>query len=205
MVARAAAGDEAVMPQLSAMLDRHPVLWESVGDLAHRAEVALLQHLAGRDLFVHEATRRRLAALRSELAPQGPLEALLIGRLALAWADVSAAQVESFQLAAAAPRDGGLHRVMQARLDCANKRFLAATRTLALKRKLLAKTNGGGSAAQKEPAAPQAEAWAAWPEPGLLAPPRRQASRLEAVASERPSPRPYRRGCRRLPFEGMQR
>jgi hypothetical protein len=182
MVARAAAGDESVMPQLCTLLERHPIVWESVGDLANRAEVALLQYLAGRDLFVHEATRRKMAALRAELAPQGPLESLLGGRLVLAWADVSAAQFESFRLAASAPRDVGLHRVLQARLDGANKRFLAATRSLALIRKLLAQANGRGSAAPKEPAAPQEEAWAAVPEPGLLVPPQRQASRLEAVA-----------------------
>jgi hypothetical protein len=69
IVARAQAGDEGVMPQLCALLDRHPVLWESVGDLANRAEVALLQHLAGRDLFAHEATRRKLAALRAQFIP----------------------------------------------------------------------------------------------------------------------------------------
>ena len=68
MVARAAAGDESVMPQLCTLLERHPIVWESVGDLANRAEVALLQYLAGRDLFVHEATRRKMAALRAELA-----------------------------------------------------------------------------------------------------------------------------------------
>jgi hypothetical protein len=171
------------MPELCALLNRQPFLWEAVGDLANRAEVALLQHLAGKDLFVHEATRRKMAALRAELAPQGPLEALLVGRLVLAWADVSAAQLESFQLAAAAPRDVGLHRVLQARLDAANKRFLAARRTLALIRKLLAKTNGRGSAAQKEPAAPgDKEAWASFPDPAPLSLPRRRASRLETVA-----------------------
>jgi hypothetical protein len=100
LVARAETGDERVMVELCALLDRHPVLWESVGDLANRAEVALLQHLAGRDLFVHETTRRKLAALREEFAPAGPLEGLLVGRLVLAWGEVSAAQLESFQLAA---------------------------------------------------------------------------------------------------------
>jgi hypothetical protein len=183
LVARAQAGDEAVMPQLYALLDRRPDIWQAVGDLAHRAEVALLEYVAGRDLFVQEATRRKLSALREEFAPAGLLDSLLVGRLVLTWGDVSAAQLESFRLAAAAPRDSGLHRVMQARLDGANKRFLAATRTLALTRKLLAKTNARGPAAQKSPeASPAEEAWAVVPEPRLPAPPRGRASRLGAVA-----------------------
>jgi hypothetical protein len=182
MVARAATGDEAVMPQLYVLLDRHPVIWQAVGDLAHRAEVALLEYVAGRDLFTQEATRRKLAALRAEFAPAGPLEALLVGRLVVAWGDVSAAQLESFQLAAIAPRDVGLHRVMQARLDGANKRFLAAVRTLALTHKLLPPTAARSTAGQKsQGSSPAEEAWAPLPDPTPLAPPRRHASRLEAV------------------------
>ena len=80
-------------------------------------------------------------------------------------------QLESFQLAASAPRDVGLHRVVQAGLDGANKRFLAATRTLALIHKLLAQTNARDSAAQKEPAAPREEGW-----PDLSDPARPRAS-----------------------------
>jgi hypothetical protein len=183
IVGRAAAGDEAVMPQLYALLDRRPGIWQAVRDLAHRAEVALLQHLAGRDLFTQEATRRTLAALREEFAPVGPLEGLLVGRLVLAWGEVSAAQLESFQLAASAPRDVGLHRVVQARLEGANKRFLAAARTLALTRRLLAKTGARDAASKKtQESSPAEGTWAGTFDPVPPAPPRRRGPLLGAVA-----------------------
>ena len=138
LVSRALRGDREVLPALRDALDRHPALARQAGDLAARAEDAWLDLLAGQDLFTAEAVRRRLAALRAELAgpqPQ-PLERLVVDRIAacflqLQYADVTYAQARDPGASVAALRE--MHR----RQEGAERRYQAALRQLAVIRKLL--------------------------------------------------------------------
>jgi hypothetical protein len=138
LVSRAMRGDREVLPALRDALDRHPALARQAGDLAARAEDAWLDLLAGQDLFTAEAVRRRLAALRAELAgpqPQ-PLERLVVDRIAacflqLQYADVTYAQARDPGASVAALRE------MQRRQEGAERRYQAALRQLAVIRKLL--------------------------------------------------------------------
>ena len=183
VLARAEAGDDSALPALKALLDAHAQVWMAAGDLAGHAESALLQLVAGSNLFYRESLKRRLAEVRAALAPQSPLERLLAERLALAWAEAHAAQMEALSRAALAPGDIELTRALQLRLDGASKRFLAAVRTLALTRKLLGKATARGSVAQGTPEAPQAErTGTASPDAPVPARPRRRGQLLEAVA-----------------------
>ena len=138
LVSRAMRGDREVLPALRDALDRHPALARQAGDLAARAEDAWLDLLAGQDLFTAEAVRRRLAALRAELAgPQpSPLERLVVDRIAACFLQLQYADV-TYALA----RDPGASvaalREMQRRQEGAERRYQAALRQLAVIRKLL--------------------------------------------------------------------
>ena len=138
LVSRAMRGDREVLPALRDALDRYPALAKQAGDLAARAEDAWLGLLAGEDLFTAEAVRRRLAALRAELAgpqPQ-PLERLVVDRIAACFLQLQYADV-TYALA----RDPGASvaalREMQRRQEGAERRYQAALRQLAVIRKLL--------------------------------------------------------------------
>ena len=51
LLERARAGDDAVFPELRALLDEDPLLWREVGDMAHQAEQIWIELVAGPDLL----------------------------------------------------------------------------------------------------------------------------------------------------------
>src|SRR4051812_41671667 len=85
LLARAERGDQSVMDELRAFLDRNPEVWKQAGDLARHAEMVLLDLAAGKNLFLKEAIARKLDELKRELAPSSPLERLLAERVAISW------------------------------------------------------------------------------------------------------------------------
>jgi hypothetical protein len=105
------------------------------GNVAQRAESALIRRYAGENLAVREGLSRKLASLRSELAgpTPAPLERLLVERVAACWLhlydlEASYAGKDSMPLEVAA--------YYQRSIDRAHKRYLSAIKTLALVRKL---------------------------------------------------------------------
>jgi hypothetical protein len=82
---RAVAGDQAVLPELRAVLQQ-PEVVDILGNLAHRVEVALVDHVTGNDLAFREALTLKLAAMRAELADPdaSPLERQVVERVVLA-------------------------------------------------------------------------------------------------------------------------
>jgi hypothetical protein len=139
LVRRATAGDESSLPELRKLFDECPdsrFVNEVGGDMARTAEDSMIARAAGKNLVAREALRRKLAALRAELAgpTPTPIERLLAERAALCWL-----AVYEFEAAAAqqlGPIALALADYYQRRIDRAHKRYLTALRTLATVRKL---------------------------------------------------------------------
>jgi hypothetical protein len=91
--------------------------------------------MAGKDVGFREAVRRKLELLRADLLGENPtpVERLLAERVAACWLQVQDAELRAAQARDATLRQAEFH---QKRMDAANRRLLAAVKTLALVRKL---------------------------------------------------------------------
>ena len=127
-------GNPACLDRLRAALDEHPALWQHYGDLGAVIERSWIGQIAKTDLLVTESVTRQLAALRSELGGANRLEKLIVERIVSAWL-----QVQHAEAGVADGEEEGL-RLRQFRLrqlESAERRFQAASRNLALIRRLL--------------------------------------------------------------------
>ncbi len=79
-------GDEKALPVLREMMKQQHVV-EACGNLATHFENTLIRRVAGKDLAISEGVRRKLEALRVELAgpTPAPLERLLVKRVLACW------------------------------------------------------------------------------------------------------------------------
>jgi hypothetical protein len=136
VIETARGGDPEALARLRAYLDTYPELGRALGDLAGLVERSWLGLVVGSDAALEEATTRRLAALKSELAGPGapPLDRLLAERVAACWLQVQAADA-----AAAGAMESGPGREAQAlrRQQAAHRRYLTAMATLATVQRLL--------------------------------------------------------------------
>ena len=140
LLERAERGDRSALPALQMLLDATPEVWRAYGDLARVAEDAWVELVAGPNLLLEESLRRKVAELKSEVLSgqsASPLEQLLVERVGAGWlqttyADAAAAQAREKPL--------GLAQLEQQQRwqERAQKSYLAAIRTLAWIRKLLA-------------------------------------------------------------------
>jgi hypothetical protein len=136
LVERAEQGDESVLPELRAALNVNGWVWQDYGNLGRQSEGAWLQLIAGKNLMLHESTRRKAKQLREELGgPEpSPLERLLIERVVSCWLQTSYADAAYAQLKGATPAQ---HTAALRRQDSAQQRYLQAVKALATVRKLL--------------------------------------------------------------------
>lgn len=83
VIAKAKTGDTSVLPQLRAILDRHPGLSRHFGDLGKHAESAWIALAAGNNAYLRETLTREAEARRTQLTRPGapPVEALLVQRV----------------------------------------------------------------------------------------------------------------------------
>jgi hypothetical protein len=140
LLERAERGDRSVLPALEMLLDSTPEVWREYGDLARVAEDSWIELVAGPNLLLKESLRRKLAERKAELLSDkaaSPLEELLVERVGAGWlqttyADAAAAQAREKPLGLAQLEQ------QQRRQERAQKGYLAAIRTLATVRKLLA-------------------------------------------------------------------
>ena len=140
LLERAESGDRSVLPALEMLLDATPEVWRAYGDLARVAEDAWVELVAGPNLLLNESLRRKLAELKSDVLSDptaSPLERLLVERVGAGWlqttyADAAAAQARDKPLGLAQLEQ------QQRRQERAQKGYLAAIRTLAAVRKLIA-------------------------------------------------------------------
>jgi hypothetical protein len=131
LVARAKQGDATALPRLRALLDAHPEVWQTVGNLARYVEAAWIDLVAGDDPLFRESMKRQAGALREALS--GPhatkSEALLVDLVVNNWLGVQQAEYSQ------ATQTGGGGSIMQAnhrlrRSESAQRKFLMAMRML---------------------------------------------------------------------------
>ena len=140
LLERAESGDRSGLPALERLLDTTGEVWRADGVLARVAEDAWVELVSGPNLLLKESLRRKLAELKSGLLSgpaASPLEQLLVERVGAGWlqtayADAAAAQARETQLNLAQLEK------QQRRQERAQKGYLAAIRTLATVRKLVA-------------------------------------------------------------------
>jgi hypothetical protein len=116
-------------------LFQSPDVVELTGNLARRAEEALVARYCGRDLLTREGLTRKLEALRAELAGAGPtpLERLLVDRVVACWLHLHVLEA-TYAAQDGMPLELGIY--FQRCITAAQKRYLSAIKALALVRKL---------------------------------------------------------------------
>ena len=136
LVQQAKAGDVSILPKLRAILDEHPEIWQHAGDLEKVVVRAWVELLAGGDPLGAEAVRRKADQLRAELEGDSPtpLERLLVGQVVSHWLELSHAQVMAADPGEATPGQAGFRL---RRAESAQKRYLAAIKTLTTVRALV--------------------------------------------------------------------
>src|SRR6185437_427330 len=100
LLTRAYTGDKAATHELRAMLDAHPEVVQTEGDLAHLAHITTIAAVANGDIVLSEVLIRRVAQMQTELEGMRPtaLESLLCERIATCWLAVyllDAASIET--------------------------------------------------------------------------------------------------------------
>ena len=134
-------GNTKVLPLLRRALDEHPELWQHYGNLALQSQESWLKLIAGKDLLLAETMRRHLDAMRTELAGPNPkpLDRLLVDRILAC--HVQVLYFEAAETSDPTAENMRLARYRLDRRDQAHRQFLAAVKTLATVRNLVARTN----------------------------------------------------------------
>lgn len=132
---RAQKGDKTALPALRELLKEPAIVDALGGDLAKQAQLTLINKFSGQNLLFKESLTRKLDLLRDELAGPNPtpLERLLVERIVACWLhlhhlEIIYANKESMSLE--------LGSYYQRSISSAQKRYLAAIKTLAVVRKL---------------------------------------------------------------------
>jgi hypothetical protein len=132
---RAQKGDKTALPALREVLKDSAAVDLLGGDLARQAQLTLIDKFSGKNLLFKESLTRKLELLRAELAGPNapPLERLLVERVVACWLHLHHLETvytgkESMSLQ--------LGTYYQRSISSAQKRYLAAIKTLTLVRKL---------------------------------------------------------------------
>lgn len=136
LLQRADNGDETVVPELRAALKEVPQLAGAMGgNLAEEAERALVKAIAGKDLIYREGVYQQMSNLRLELSGPNPmpLERLLVERVVLCWLHAYHADCQ-YAYAKSVTLEHGEY--LQRQQDRAQRRYLAAIKSLATVRRL---------------------------------------------------------------------
>src|SRR5262249_44176805 len=122
-------GGEEGPANLRPSLDQSPEIWEHVGALARRAELAWLGLLAGEDQLSSESIKRTVAQLKAELAGPAPtpLEALLVDLVAVTWLGAMHGEIAAAQVGGSVEQA----RYRQGRAESTQRRLLRAMKSLA--------------------------------------------------------------------------
>jgi hypothetical protein len=135
LTSRAQKGDETALSALRELLNEPAAGDLFGGDLAKQARLTLIKKFSGQNLLFRESLTRKLDLLRDELAGSNPtpLERLLVERIVACWLHLHHlehlyAQKDSMSLE--------LGNYYQRSISSAQKRYLAAIKTLAVVRKL---------------------------------------------------------------------
>jgi len=127
-------GNPACLQPLRKALDEHPEIWQHYGDLGGAVERTWIMQIAEKDLLITESVTRQLDALRQELGGANRLEKLIVERIVSAWLQVQHAE---HGLADSGQEGLRLRQFRLRQVESAERRFQAASRNLALVRRLL--------------------------------------------------------------------
>jgi len=138
LLVKAQDGDPAATAEVREALTADPQLWDSLGELSGMAMGSWIAAVAGeRNHIAKEAIRRHLRKLRKELGGSDatPLERLLIDRVCVCWIQVHHAEyIYAVHMGTMSFAQQDFH---QRRMTQAQRRYLAAIRSLATVRRLL--------------------------------------------------------------------
>lgn len=135
LIDRAQKGDKSAVPALRELLQDAKNVDALGGDLPRQAQYALINNLAGKNLLYKESLNRKIELLRADLGSDQatPLERLLIDHIVTCWLHVNLLELfrtnrENLSIEMA--------DYFERSLTQANRRYLAAVKTLATIRKL---------------------------------------------------------------------
>ena len=135
LLKRAQDGDATMLPDVKKLLAEVPAVVRRLGDLAETTRSNLLKLTSDGNLLRREAQARAMTDLADEIAGPDPteLERLLAERIVIAGMELSL-----FEICFAQSTDMSLQRgdYLQRCIDKAQRRYLAAIKTLAQIRKL---------------------------------------------------------------------
>jgi hypothetical protein len=152
------------------------------GDLARQAHLILIRKFGDQNLVFREALPRKLDLLRAELGGPDltPLERLLVDRVASCWLHLHYLEV---QYASKDSLPLPLGDYFQRGISAAQKRYLAAIKTLALVRKLALPALRGNNRARQPKALPPPGEQREPASPGETASPETRDAFLESLGS----------------------
>jgi hypothetical protein len=132
--ARANSDDPDALVSLRRVLDNHADIWEIVGNLTKRVEVAFTDVITNGDRLQIESMQRYIQRLRSEHlgSDPSPVERLLVDRIVCTWLAAHHAD-----LMAAQPGDGPLATARLRRAETTNRTHLLALQALVQMRRML--------------------------------------------------------------------
>jgi hypothetical protein len=133
VVERATAGCPKALRELRHLLKRNPAIYERLGDLSQHVQLCLVALVAADSVLAQESLRLNVRDFRCRLGDphDDPLQQLLINQVITTWLDVNFQQIGFSQ-----PRESRADtKHWQWQLDRAQKRHLAALKTLAEVRK----------------------------------------------------------------------
>jgi hypothetical protein len=139
LVERARRGEAGVLPRIRDILNAHPGIWESLGDVGRHVEAAWVDLMVGKDPLGREVIQQRAASTRQELAGEHPtpIEKLMVDLVVNTWLETQQASFSHARLAgqASSPIQQANYRLR--RSEVAQKKLLAALKSLATLRALL--------------------------------------------------------------------
>jgi hypothetical protein len=123
-------GDADKLLELQQLLDKHPEIWNQLGDLSKHAVMSLVRMIAGDNRLLHESIIRSVQQLTLDLSEsQQPttVERLLISGVVCAWLEVQLAIEKSTSLGEESLRRSRFHLKLR---ESANRRFESSVRAL---------------------------------------------------------------------------
>ncbi|HIE83729.1 MAG TPA: hypothetical protein EYQ00_07750 [Dehalococcoidia bacterium] len=123
-------GDTDKLLELQQLLDKHPEIWNQLGDLSKHAVMSLVRMIAGGNRCLHESIIRSVQQLTLDLSEsQQPttVERLLISGVVCAWLEVQLAIEKSTSLGEESLRRSRFHLKLR---ESANRRFESSVRVL---------------------------------------------------------------------------
>jgi len=135
-LARAQKGDRAAVAELQRLIETAPELWTDLGDLARQARLAWLDLIGAGVSPLSNATTQAMTALHLDIVGPAPtpLERLLADRIVLCWLQVHYADIVCARVQGGSVQQRDYYQRCQER---AQRRYLAAIRSLACVRRLL--------------------------------------------------------------------